>query len=242
VRFSGPLLRGTLVRRYKRFLADVVLESGEPVTAHCPNPGSMLSVNAPGSEVWLSQADKPGRVLRYTWELVRVGQTLVGINTDRPSRLVVEALAHQRIPELSGYASLRREVRYGRNSRIDVLLETPGRPKCLVEVKNVTLKRGFTRETPVEFPDCVTARGAKHLAELTDAARQGARAVMLYVAQRSDAERLAFALDLDAAYACAVRSAAEAGVEALCYRCSVDTEEALLTDMIRIELPAVPPA
>ena len=226
MQFAAPLVRGTLLRRYKRFLADVRLDNGETVTAHCPNPGSMLSVNHPGSQVWLSRADKATRILAYTWELIRVGQALVGINTGRPNRLVADALSRDLIPELSGYSSLRREVRYGRNCRIDLLLEQPGRPTCLVEVKNVTMRRSLGTGGPIEFPDSVTARGLKQIAELADEARRGNRAVMLYIAQRSDAERLAFASDLDPAYGRAVLAAADAGVESYGYRCQVDVEGA----------------
>lgn len=243
MRFARPLSAGTLILRYKRFLADVLLDSGETVTAHCPNPGSMLSVAAPGARVWLAKADgAKNRVLSYTWELVSVGDCLVGINTARPNVMVMEALAAGTIPELAGYASVRREVRYGRNCRIDLLLESAGRPTCLVEVKNVTMKRGLAPYDPVEFPDAVTARGTKHLIELAEAVQLGQRAVMLFVAHRSDAVRLSFASDIDAAYARALEAAARAGVEMLCYRCHVDTEGAQLTGMIPIELPVPAPA
>ena len=233
-----PWCPGTLVRRYKRFLADVTLLSGETVTAHCPNPGSMLSVNTPGSDVWLSIAVKPGRSLGYTWELIRVGETLVGINTGRPNQLVEEAIAGRRLPELAGYNSLRREVRYGFNSRIDLLLEGPTRATCYVEVKNVTMKRGLGPDVPVAFPDSVTIRGAKHLTELAEVVRQGGRAVMLYVTQRSDAERLRFADDIDYVYIQAVRAAIEAGVELVCYRCRVGLDGIRLADAIPITPPA----
>jgi sugar fermentation stimulation protein A len=235
--FDSLLLPGTLIRRYKRFLAEVLLADGQMVTAHCPNPGSMLSVNAAGSSVWLSRAEKPGRALGYTWELIRVGETLVGINTSRPNRLVEEAIAGRRLPELEGYATLRREVRYGYNSRIDLLLEAQGRATCYVEIKNVTMKRGLGRDIPVTFPDSVTVRGAKHLTELAEVVRQGGRAVMLYVTQRSDAERLTFADDIDYVYTRAVRVALEAGVELLCYRCNVGLNEIRLADPIPITAP-----
>ena len=221
VAFEEPLIRGTLVRRYQRFLADVTLETGETVTAHCANPGSMLSVIAAGSEVWLSAAHNPSRRLRYTWELIRIGDTLVGINTARPNRLVAEAIASGGIPELAGYAVMRREVKYGRNSRIDLLLEGPGRPPCFVEVKNVTLRRDSRPGGPLEFPDAVTERGAKHLRELAEAVQGGARAVMLYLAQREDGDHFVIAGDIDRAYAEALHMAMAAGVEALCYRCRV---------------------
>jgi sugar fermentation stimulation protein A len=219
--FDEPLIRGTLVRRYQRFLAEVRLENGDTVTAHCANSGSMLGVNTPGSEVWLSAARNPKRRLRYSWELIRVGDTLVGINTARPNRLVAEAIASGAIPELAGYALTRREVRYGRNSRIDLLLEGPDRPPCFVEVKNVTLRRDSGPGGPLEFPDAVTERGTKHLQELADAVRNGARAVMVYLAQRDDGDHFVVAGDIDHAYAKALRTAMATGVEALCYRCRV---------------------
>lgn len=237
MRFPRPLLRGTLVRRYKRFLADVQLETGEVVTAHCPNSGSMRTVSDPGCEVWLSAAEPSGRTLSFTWELIRIDGELVGINTNRPNQLVMEAVLHGRIPKLSGYPSPRREVRYGRNSRIDLLLQSASGPTCLVEVKNVTMKRGKGYASPVEFPDCVTDRGAKHLAELTAAVGRGERAVVVYVTQRADAEQMTVAADLDPTYADAAQTAASAGVESLCYRCHVDPEEVRLTDPVPVVLP-----
>ncbi len=236
--FESPLLSGTLVRRYKRFLADVRLENGKIVVAHCPNSGSMLSVDTPGSAVWLSVSSKPGRVLPYTWELIQVGDALVGINTNRPNRLVEEAIVRGDLPELAGYNLLRREVRYGRNSRIDLLLESPTYPPCYVEIKNVTLRRGAGSSVPVAFPDAVTTRGTKHLSELSVVARQGGRAVMLYVAQRPDAERLTFASDIDYLYSEAVNLALESGVEFLCYRCRVGVDGVWLTEAIPIVAPA----
>jgi sugar fermentation stimulation protein A len=225
MRFSSPLVAGTLIRRYKRFLADVALEDGRVVTAHCPNSGSMLSVDAPGAPVWLSPAPGAGRKLRYTWELIQVGGALVGVNTGRPNGLVEEAIRAAAIPELAGYSSIRREVRYGRNSRIDLLLEGEGRPTCYVEVKNVTMKRTLDAEAPVEFPDAVTERGVKHLVELAKRVGAGDRAAMLYLAQREDGRRLAIAADIDPAYARTLRRAMARGVEVLCYGCRVSTAE-----------------
>jgi sugar fermentation stimulation protein A len=235
--FPDPLVRGTLLRRYKRFLADVDLETGETVTAHCANSGSMLSVDAPGSEVWLSPARNPDRKLKYTWELIRIGETLVGINTGHPNAIVAEAVAAGEIPELNGYTSARREVKYGRNSRIDLLLEGPGRPRCFVEVKNVTLRREGGPERPVEFPDAVTARGAKHLAELSNMVRDGDRAVMMYLVQREDADWFTLADDIDPAYAEAFEQATAVGVEALCYRCRVSPRDIRISQAVRISHP-----
>ncbi len=215
MKFPAPLLRGTLIQRYKRFLSDVRLESGEVVTAHVANSGSMLGLCAPGLEVWLSESDKPGRKLRYSWELVRVDGGLVGINTMHPNRIVEDAIRDGAIGELSGYETIRREVRYGQSSRIDLLLERPGMPTCYVEVKNVTLKRGEA----AEFPDAVTARGTRHLAELSAMVAGGARAVMLYLIQRTDCCRFDVAHDIDPTYAAALRRAMAEGVEVVCYAC-----------------------
>ena len=167
MKFPDPLICGRLIKRYKRFLTDVELDDGTVVVAHCANSGSMESVKEPGSEVWLSPARNPDRKLKFTWELVRVGETLVGINTALPNYIVSEAIEDGKISELNGYASLRREVKYGKNSRIDILLEDDAKPKCYVEVKNSTMRRDLV-SGPVEFPDAVTTRGAKHLVELAD--------------------------------------------------------------------------
>lgn len=218
MRFPESLIRGRLVRRYKRFLADVELGDGEIVVAHCANPGSMLGLAEPGTEVWLSRARNPARKLRYSWELSALDGSLVGINTAWPNPLVEEAVRAGRVPELAGYERLRREVRYGRNSRIDLLLEGPGRPPCYVEVKNVHLSR---RPGVAEFPDSVTLRGAKHLGELAEAVRAGARGVMFFLVQRADCTRVAIAADIDPAYDRALRDALGRGVEALCYGCKM---------------------
>jgi sugar fermentation stimulation protein A len=220
MRFPRPLVRGVLLKRYRRFLADIRLLDGTEVTAHCPNPGAMLGLAEPGLEVWLLPSADARRRLAWSWELVRSGDHLVGINTSRPNGLAAEALALGRIPELAGYPDLRREVAYGERSRVDLLLSAPGRPICYTEIKNVHLRRG----TSAEFPDCVTARGARHLAELAQAVRAGHRAVMLYVVQRGDCRSFGIAADLDPLYDLAFREARAAGVEALCYTCCVSLE------------------
>lgn len=219
MKFVNPLQPGRLLRRYKRFLADVELAEGATVTLHCPNPGAMLGLAEPGSEVWLSRATRPGRKLPFTWELVRVGRHLVGINTALPNIIVEEGIRAGQIEELGGYDQLRREVNYGKNSRIDIHLESKERPVCYVEVKNVHLKRAAA----AEFPDCVTARGTKHLEELSRMVDQGHRAVMVYLVQRGDCSSFAVAADIDPAYAAALDRARAAGVEALCYYCRVTT-------------------
>lgn len=240
MRFPASLVRARLLRRYKRFLADVLLEDGTEAVAHCPNPGAMLGLDAPGSDAWVSPAAGAGRKLAWTLRIVRApaeqGGTLVGIDTGLPNRLAEEAVAAGLVPELAGYASVRREVRYGRNSRIDLLLEGPGRPPAYVEVKNVHLRRGAS--DAAEFPDCVTARGAKHLDELADVAAAGARAVMLYVVQRDDCGRFRIAADIDPAYARGLARARAAGVEALCWTCAVSPEGIAFRRPIPVEAPA----
>jgi sugar fermentation stimulation protein A len=221
MRFPDPLVRATLQRRDKRFLADVALADGAVATAHCANPGSMLGLAVPGAEIWLSPARDPKRKLRWNWELEKLPGGWAAINTGNPNRLAEEAIRDGRIAELAGYGALRREVKYGRNSRIDLLLEDASRPPAYVEVKNVHLMR---RPGLAEFPDCVTVRGAKHLVELGDMAAAGHRAVMLYIVQMTGADRFAVAADLDPAYAAGLRTALSRGVEVLCYNCAISTE------------------
>lgn len=233
MRFKTPLQRGTLVQRYKRFLADVALDSGETVTATCPNTGSMLGLSAPGMKVWLSVSDSPTRKYAHTWELVETGTgketTLVGINTAHPNAIVAEAAAAGRIPALTGYATLRREVKYGQSSRIDLLLEDPAKGMAYVEIKNVHLLR---QPGLAEFPDSKTERGVKHLSELTDMVRQGHRAVMLYLIQRGDARSFRAAADIDPKYAAALTAARAAGVEAIAAVCRITPESIEIDRML----------
>ncbi len=229
MRFPEPLIEGRLIERYKRFLADIDLSTGERVTAHCANPGAMLGLNAPGSRVFLSRSRNPSRKLAYSWELVEAAGgdgalRLVGINTGRPNWLVAEALREGRLSHFSAYDKVRPEVRYGRSSRVDFLLEREGAPPCYLEVKNCHLMRrpGFA-----EFPDCVAARSARHLYELTDMVAAGARAALVYVIQM-DAESFDVARDIDPAYDKAFRHALAAGVESYAYTCRVTTEEVVI--------------
>ena len=219
MRFAAPLIEARLIRRYKRFLADVELAGGEVVTVHCANPGAMTGLAEPGLRVFLSRSASLTRKFPLSWELVEAaGGVLVGINTAHPNRLVEDAIRTGAIAELTGYDVLRREVAYGRNSRIDFFLTSPGRPDAYVEVKNVHLSR---RKGLAEFPDSPTARGTRHLAELTDMAAAGRRAVMLYLVQRGDTQAFRLAGDVDPAYSAAFAKARAAGVEMMAYECGV---------------------
>jgi sugar fermentation stimulation protein A len=234
MRFSAPLLEGRLVQRYKRFLADIDLASGERVTAHCANPGAMLGLTAAGNRVLVSRSTNPLRKLGFSWEVVEApfdgAPQLVGINTSRPNALVAEALAAGALEPLAGYERVRPEVKYGRNSRVDFLLEADGRPPCYLEVKNCHFMR---RPGLAEFPDCVAARSAKHLRELAAMAAAGARAVLIYVIQM-DAEKFDVARDIDPAYDAAFATALAAGVESYAYTCRVTAEEIVIAGQAEI--------
>ena len=228
--FPSPLVRGRLVQRYKRFFADVILDDGTALTAHCPNPGAMLGVKAPGLRVWLSRSDDPKRKLAHTLELVETAEgALTGVNTMHPNRIVAEALAGGLIPELAGYETIRREVNYGEKSRVDFLLTGPGRPACWLEIKNCHLSRGGGL---AEFPDCVAARSSKHLRELAAMVRAGDRAVVLFVVQRTDCDRFKACAELDPVFARTLDDVAEAGVEVLVYACEIDERRVALKGRI----------
>ena len=232
--FPGPLQCGRLIKRYKRFLADIVLDTGEEITAHCANPGSMMGVAIEGATVWVSKSPSKTRKLPYSWELIDLDTTLLAINTNNPNKIASDAIELRAIPELTGYENLRREVKYGDASRIDILLEGGRREApCYVEVKNVHLMR---TKGLAEFPDSVTTRGTKHLKELTSVMEQGARAIMLFVVQRSDCTKFSPAADLDPTYAENLNAANNAGVELLCYDCDITTEEVRLRRPLPIVL------
>ena len=235
MKFPRPLVEGRLLRRYKRFLADIQLPHGI-ITAACPNTGSMMGCCEAGSRVWLSESDSPTRKYRHTWELVQVGKTLIGINTGLPNALVNEAVVAGAIPELSGYSSIRREVAFGEErSRVDLLLEAEGKAPCYVEVKNVTAaaKRGVAL-----FPDCVSERGTKHLRELGRLKARGLRPVQLYCVQRADVKEVRPADGIDYEYGQALRAAIAAGVEVLAYRARITPDEIELVDRIPVVVPA----
>lgn len=225
--FERPLLEGTLLRRYKRFLADVQLADGSIITAHTPNTGSMLGCAEPGSRVWLRETDNPKRKYPYAWELVEnLAGVMIGINTGLVNRVVSEAITGGVVAELQGYDSLRQEVRYGsENSRIDLLLEGSGRPPCYVEIKNVT---SVDAASTAFFPDATSVRGSKHLRELAQVVAQGGRGVIFFCVQRGDARAVRPADEIDPLYGRTLREALAAGVEALAYRARVTAQAVVL--------------
>ncbi|MGB0799650.1 MAG: DNA/RNA nuclease SfsA [Planktomarina sp.] len=234
MRFQTPLIEGRLIRRYKRFLADVSLPDGTVVVAHCPNPGAMTGLKAEGMRVFLEPNDDPKKKLKYGWRLAELpGGTMVGIDTAVPNRVVKEALLATAIPELADYDTVLPEQKYGTNSRIDFLLRSDALPDAYVEVKNVH----FLRDSDwAEFPDSVTARGTKHLHELATVAQAGKRAVMLYLVQHRGCGRFKLAEDVDPNYAAAFRAARAVGVQMLCFNCTITPTEVVLDRALPIHV------
>jgi len=226
------LIPGTLIRRYKRFLADVRLENGETVTAHCPNSGSMKACCQSGRPVYLSFHDNPKRKLKYTWELIHMPGSLVGVNTQVPNRLTAKAIASGDVAELNGYETVKREVKAGSHSRIDILLTSPDRRPCYVEVKNCTL----VTDDVATFPDAVTLRGQKHLMELQNLVGSGCRCAMFFLIQRMDAHSFAPADHIDPEYGKKLRQASKHGVEVIVYDVSIDLKTIRLNDRIPYDL------
>ena len=226
MRFQTPLVPATLIRRYKRFLADIRLDDGREVTAHCANPGSMMGLAEPGTRIWVEPNDDPGKKLKFGWRLVDHGNGhFTGVDTSLPNRALRAALEARDVRELANYGTIIPEQKYGQNSRIDFLLRQDGLPDAYVEVKSVTLSRS---RGVAEFPDSVTARGAKHLGELATMARVGHRAVIFYLIQRTDCTAMRVAADIDPAYAAAFSAAQAAGVEVIAYDTRITTEAVTL--------------
>ncbi|MBV1879919.1 MAG: DNA/RNA nuclease SfsA [Pseudomonadales bacterium] len=236
MKYSPPLGKAVLIRRYKQFLADVELASGEVRTIHCPNTGSMKHCTAPGSEIWFSTSDNPSRKYPDTWELIKSGGDYIGINTHRANKLVVAAIENEVIEELSDYQRLRTEVKYGlENSRIDILLGADDRPDCYVEVKSVTLLDTAFGDGEGFFPDAVSSRGLKHLRELAGMVNLGKRAVLVFCVQHTGIKRVSAARNIDPAYADALVEAGAAGVEILAYQCKMSP----VASVIDRKLPVV---
>ena len=234
MRFPTPLVPARLIRRYKRFVSDMELADGSVVTAHCPNPGSMMGLAEPGQHCWLEPVAGKGRKLPFAWRLVVLGEgQMAGVDATLPNRVVGEALRAGQVGPLAGYAEIRAEQRYGTRSRVDFLLDGP-RGRAFVEVKNVHLRRSGDW---AEFPDCVTARGAKHLAELAAMVAEGHRAVLLYLVQRTDCARFRLAGDIDPAYAAAAARARAAGVEFLAYGTRISPEGVEFGDQMPVAAP-----
>ena len=234
MRFQTELVPATLIRRYKRFLADCRLADGREIVAHCANPGSMMGLAEPGIRIWLEPNDDPKKKLKFGWRLVEHDNGhFTGVDTSVPNRALKAALEAGNITELAQYTTVRPEQKYGTNSRIDFLLQGDGLPDAYVEVKSVTLSRTVGL---AEFPDSVTARGAKHLSELADMARAGHRAIMLYLVQRTDCDRFTLAGDVDPTYAAAYASATDAGVETLCLSTYIPPQKITVGVPIRIEI------
>lgn len=237
LKFDHPLIEGRLIKRYKRFLADIELPDGEIITAHCPNTGSMLGCAEPGSTVWLSRAKNLDRKYPLTWEILKNSSgTLIGINTSLSNRLVKEAIENGLISGLSGYDTIRTEVRFGNeNSRVDLLLESrEGKPDCYIEVKNVTAS--VTNGIAV-FPDAVSARGTKHLRELISVAENGERAVLCYCVQRGDVKSVQPADQIDPLYGNTLRMAISHGVEVIAYFAEISPKSIILKQAIPVICP-----
>lgn len=226
------LIPGSLVKRYKRFLADIELKNGNVITAHCPNTGSMMGCSEPGRPVYISYYDNPRRKLKYTWELIDMPTSLVGINTLIPNRLVFESIKAGLIPELSGYETVKREVKIGRHSRIDLLLTHGDNKRCYIEIKNCTL----VNDGIALFPDAVTSRGLKHLKELEALVDAGYRCAMFYFIQRMDAKLFRPADHIDADYGEELRYGAKQGIEILAYDVDLDLQGIALNRRLPLEL------
>ncbi|WP_146346429.1 DNA/RNA nuclease SfsA [Falsiphaeobacter marinintestinus] len=234
MRFQTPLVPARLIRRYKRFLADCTLDDGREVTAHCANPGSMMGLAEPGMKIWLEPNDDPKKKLKFGWRLVdHENGHFTGVDTSVPNRALRSALIDRQIPDLDAYETVRPEVKYGQASRIDFLLTQPGLPDTYVEVKSVTLSR---QPGLAEFPDSVTARGAKHLGELADMARDGHRAILLYLVQRTDCSTVTVAADIDPTYAAALAAATRAGVEVMALGCTLSPDSIDVANPLPVQI------
>jgi sugar fermentation stimulation protein A len=232
MKFDLPLLEGRFQKRYKRFFADVEMPDGSTITAHCPNTGSLLGCKDPGSRALLRDSGDPKRKLRYSWQAIEVAGTWVNVDTNLPNRVVFEAIQAGEIPELTGYSEFKREVKYGENSRIDVMMAKANGERCYVEVKNTTMVEGQL----ALFPDAVTSRGLKHLGELQKLAEAGTRAVQFFFISRCDVKSFRPADAIDPEYSCALRRAFDAGVEVMAWSTRVSPEGVTLYRSLKLDL------
>jgi len=230
MKFKQRLLQGTLIKRYKRFFADIKYNN-KTIIAHCPNSGSMMGLLDKGNKVWFSVSDSPTRKLKYTLEIIEINKKNVGINTLLTNKIVLEALNSKKIKSLAKFNNIKTEAKFSINTRFDFLL-TNDKEKCFLEVKNVTLVR---EETVAEFPDAITTRGTKHLNELCNAVEKGYQSYILYLIQREDCKFFKIAEDIDEKYKIAFNSAIKNGIKVLCYDCSLTSDEIKLNNQIRYE-------
>ena len=231
MKFSNPLFKAKFVKRYKRFFSDHILEDGTLVTAHCANTGAMTGVSIKGIISWLSKSNNPKRKLKWSWELAQEKQTIIGVNTHNPNKIIQEAITDNKIKTLLNYEILKREVKYGSNSKIDILLKDSKKSDCYIEIKNVHLSR---TKGIAEFPDAVTTRGTKHLKELSLVCNSGYRAVMIYLIQRNDCKFFKIADDIDKIYANEFKKAVKAGVEVICIDTILNTKEITIGKNIKL--------
>ena len=231
MQFQEPLIHGHLVKRYKRFFADVTLDDGRLVTAHCPNTGSMKTCGSAGDSVWLLPNQDPKRKLKFTWELTQNEFGFIGVNTSRTNHIVHEAITQRKIAELNGYLSVRKEVPYGEKSRCDFLLEYENQPKCWVEVKNVSL----FQDTYFQFPDAVTSRGLKHLEELLEVKKSGDRAVVFFLVNRPEKAKFKPAFDIDPKFSEKLKEVKAEGVEVLAYQTKTNQSKIEVGQKVEME-------
>ncbi len=230
MKFEKELLKGTLVKRYKRFFADIKYKK-KIITAHCPNSGSMMGLLNPGNEAWFTESDNPNRKLKYTLQIIGVNKKLVGINTHLTNKIVLEALKEKKIESLSKYKNIKTEVKFSDNTRFDFLISND-KDKCFLEVKNVTLVR---KANLAEFPDAITSRGTKHLKELIAAKKKGYESCILYLIQREDCKYIKIANDIDKNYKKTFDDAIKSGVKILCYDCKLNNEEIIINNQINYD-------
>jgi len=229
MKFKDKLLQGTFVKRYKRFFVDINFRN-KIITAHCPNTGSMMGLLNEGNKTWFSESNNPKRKLKYSLEIIKVGKSLVGINTLSANKLVFEALNLKKIKKLTEFDNIKAEVKFSNSTRFDFLISN-SKEKCFLEVKNVTLQRN---KKIAEFPDAITSRGTKHLVELINAKKKGFQSCILYLIQRQDCKAFKIAEDIDINYKIAFDKAIKAGVKILCYDCKINNEEVKLNNQIEL--------